>query len=100
MKAASVDFDVAHVADRLRTILVEALANPMLRGSLEDDTPLLGAMPELDSMGAVAIITGIEDSYGIAIDEEKLTADIFATFGSLRRFVEAKLHRHGSITIN
>ena len=55
------------------------------------DTPLLGAIPELDSMAVLGILTQIQDDFGVQIDDDEVSADIFQTFGDLKRFVEAKL---------
>ncbi|MBN8279285.1 MAG: acyl carrier protein, partial [Gammaproteobacteria bacterium] len=55
------------------------------------DTPLLGHVAELDSMAVVAVLTAIEEHYGIAVDDGDLSADVFATVGTLAAFVESKL---------
>jgi acyl carrier protein len=54
-------------------------------------TPLMGSVPELDSMAVVGIITALEEDFGFSIADEEISADIFATFGSLTSFVEHKL---------
>lgn len=55
------------------------------------DTHLLGAIPELDSMAVVSLITAFEDQLGITIDDEDIGGDTFATVGSLVDFVAGKL---------
>lgn len=55
------------------------------------DTPLLGAIPELDSMAVVALITGMEERFGFMTDDDEIDGSIFATVGSLVGFVENKL---------
>lgn len=55
------------------------------------DTPLLGALPELDSMGAVALITGLEAHFGLVFDDSELNAQTFATVDSLCQLVERAL---------
>jgi acyl carrier protein len=54
-------------------------------------TPLLGALPELDSMAVVALITSIEERFGFSVDDDEIDGATFATVGSLIDFVEAKL---------
>jgi len=54
-------------------------------------TPLLGAIPELDSMGVVSLIARLEERFGIAIDDDDIDGDTFATVGSLVSFVNAKV---------
>lgn len=55
------------------------------------DTPLLGAVPELDSMAVVALITGMEERFGFAIADDEIEGTTFATLGSLVAFVDGKL---------
>ena len=54
-------------------------------------TPLLGAIPELDSMAVVTLITTMEDRFGIAVDDDEISGDTFATVGSITEFVAGKL---------
>ena len=55
------------------------------------ETPLLGAIPELDSMAVVALITTLEDRFGIMVDDDEISGDTFATVGSVTDFVAGKL---------
>lgn len=55
------------------------------------NTPLLGAIPELDSMAVVALITGFEERFGFIVDDDEIEGSTFATVGSLVEFVEGKL---------
>lgn len=56
------------------------------------NTPLLGAVPELDSMAVVGLITGMEERFGFMTDDDEIDGTTFATVGSLVDFVETKLH--------
>jgi acyl carrier protein len=58
---------------------------------LNAGTPLLGNLPELDSMAVVTVITALEDHYGFQIDDDEITAETFATLGSLAEFIDHKL---------
>jgi len=75
----------------LRGILESAIGKRAMPARLDDGTALLGAIPELDSMAVLGILTQIQDDFGCQIDDDEVSADIFQTFGDLRRFVEAKL---------
>jgi acyl carrier protein len=55
------------------------------------DTALLGAIPELDSMAVVSLITSMEEQLGIVVDDDDIDGATFATVGSLADFVGAKL---------
>ncbi|MEK8024421.1 MAG: hypothetical protein RLY78_2304 [Pseudomonadota bacterium] len=54
------------------------------------DTPLLGALPELDSMAVVNLITAMEERLGIAVSDDDISGDTFATVGSLARFIQER----------
>jgi acyl carrier protein len=55
------------------------------------DTPLLGSIPELDSMAVVTLITSLEEQMGIVVDDDDIDGTTFATVGSLTNFLKAKL---------
>ena len=55
------------------------------------DTQLLGSVPEFDSMAVVSVLTAVEDAYGVEIDDDEISADIFETLGTLQEFVSQKL---------
>jgi acyl carrier protein len=60
--------------------------------SLTLASPLLGALPELDSMAVVTILTAMEEHFGFVVDDDEISADTFATLGTLTAFVEQKLN--------
>lgn len=72
----------------VRSILKDTLQLGERAARLDEHSPLLGHVPEFDSMAVVAVLTAVEDHYGITIDDGDVTADVFATVGSLARFVE------------
>lgn len=55
------------------------------------ETTLLGAIPELDSMGVVALLTAMEESYGIVFADDEIDASVFETLGTLNDYVSSKL---------
>ena len=55
------------------------------------DTPLMGAIPELDSMAVVSLIAGLEDRFGMVVLDDDIDGDTFATVGSLVDFVAGKI---------
>lgn len=55
------------------------------------DTPLLGSVPELDSMAVIGLITALETHFGIAVADDEIHARHFATPASLAAFVQSKL---------
>jgi acyl carrier protein len=55
------------------------------------DTPLLGAIPELDSMAVVTLITTLEDQLGLTVEDDDMDGQTFASVGALIDFVSGKL---------
>ena len=55
------------------------------------ETLLLGAIPELDSMAVVSLITGLENHFGLVVDDDDMDGNTFATVGSLVGYVNSKL---------
>lgn len=56
-------------------------------------TPLMGSLPEFDSMAVIALITALEDHFQLVVEEEEISAEVFETVGALCDFVERKLGR-------
>jgi acyl carrier protein len=79
------------VEPTLRLILESAVGKRSMPKTLDDSTPLLGSVPELDSMAVLSILTQLQEDLGCAIEDDEVEASVFETFGSLRRFVESKL---------
>lgn len=59
--------------------------------NMTNDTPLLGAIAEFDSMSVVSIITALEERFGFVVEDDEIDATVFETVGSLLMFVEQKL---------
>ena len=74
-------------------VLDEVLSLNGRASGLADAAPLLGALPELDSMAVANILTSLEERFGFVIDDDEIDGSAFATVGSLVAFVEAKLDR-------
>ena len=73
------------------SLLDEILSLNGRSADFSTNTPLLGAIPELDSMAVVALITGMEERFGFSVDDDEIEGSTFATVGSLVEFVEGKL---------
>jgi acyl carrier protein len=59
--------------------------------AFERDTPLLGAVPELDSMAVVGLINMMEEHFGFIVEDDEIDGSAFATVGTLTDFVQGKL---------
>jgi acyl carrier protein len=80
------------VETQMRALLRDVLGLSQERvDSFTADTPLFGALPELDSMAVAGLLTEMEDRFGILIEDEDIDGDTFETFGSLVAFAQAKI---------
>ncbi len=77
--------------DQVRSLLGEVLQLGERRNQLQLSTPLLGSLPELDSMAVATVIAGMEDRFGILIEDDEIDAEVFRTVGTLTEFVDRKL---------
>jgi acyl carrier protein len=77
--------------DDVRRVLSDALQLGARANSFTAATPLLGSLPELDSMAVVTVITAIEEHFGFTVHDDEISAETFQTLGSLATFVEQKL---------
>ena len=73
--------------DEVKAVLVELLELEDRADAIDASTPLLGELPELDSMAVLELVLALEERFGIAVDGEDVTADAFATLESLAAFV-------------
>ena len=77
--------------DTVRNILRDTLQLGERADQLEASTPLLGGIPEFDSMAVVTVLTMIEDELEITIEDDEVSAEVFETVGSLAEFVSSKV---------
>jgi acyl carrier protein len=62
-------------------------------GALSDDTPLLGNV--IDSQGVIELVVFVQERFALAVDDEEVTTDNFATVKSTVAFIESKLRGKG-----
>ncbi len=77
----------------LRRLMADVLQLAGRADALEADTPLLGNLPELDSMAVANLIAAMEEFFDFFIEDDEISAETFETFGSLCSFVEEQLSR-------
>jgi len=81
------------VLSEVLSVLDEVLSLGGQAQAFTRGTALLGAVPELDSMAVVTLITTLEERFGIVVDDDEIDGDTFASVGSLVDFVAAKAAR-------
>lgn len=77
--------------EEIRQLLGDVLQLGARTAELDAETPLLGNIPELDSMAVVAVITMLEERFGIVVEDDDISGETFETLGKLTDFVNSKL---------
>ncbi|ABD68449.1 conserved hypothetical protein [Rhodoferax ferrireducens T118] len=80
-----------NISQEVLRVVDEVLSLNGRSATFTRDTPLLGAIPELDSMAVVTLITTLEEQFGLVVDDDDIDGSTFATVGSLTDFVSSKL---------
>lgn len=72
-------------------VLEETLGLGGRAAAFDDATPLLGAVPELDSMAVVGVIAALEEHFGFYVGDDDIDGSTFESVGSLTAYVAGKL---------
>ena len=83
------------VLDEVKEVLGEVLSLGDRAVAMDRGTALLGGIPEFDSMAVVAVIVALEESFGIYVEDDEISADTFETVGTLCDFVASKVDQDG-----
>ncbi|MDG0996840.1 MAG: acyl carrier protein [Gammaproteobacteria bacterium] len=78
---------VAQVLD----VVAESLGCTIDVRAMQAEDALLGALPELDSIGIVGLITALESRFNIQFEDDDLDAEVFATVASLQTHINARV---------
>ncbi|MHA6719338.1 acyl carrier protein [Sphingomonas sp. RS6] len=79
------------VENTVRAVLRDVLGLSEDRAAAFDaETPLFGALPELDSLAVAGVLTEIEDRLGILIEDDEVDGEMLESFGTLTRYAAAK----------
>jgi acyl carrier protein len=79
------------VANTIKQLLIDTLSLDISVAELDDDTLLLGNIPQFDSMAIVSVITAIEESFGFMAEDDDLSAEVFESVDSLIHFVTERI---------
>jgi acyl carrier protein len=85
------DSTSTETVDAVKAVVVDVLGVEERASSITAETPLLGSLPELDSMAVLEVVAALEAHFGITVDDEEVTAEAFETLGSLAALVDSKL---------
>jgi acyl carrier protein len=77
--------------DDVKAVLVSVLGIEDRAATIDDGTQLLGNLPELDSMAVLELVAALEERFGVTIDDDEVTAEVFDTLKSLAALIDSKL---------
>jgi acyl carrier protein len=72
----------------IKQLLIETLSLDINTSDMDDDAPLLGDIPEFDSMAIVSVITTLEENYNFSTADDELTAEVFESIQTVVSFVQ------------
>ena len=82
---------ISTTLDTVKAVLASSLGIEGRVESMSASTPLLGSLPELDSLAVIQVVYALEERFGFSVIDDEITAEVFDTLGSLVSFVERKL---------
>ena len=74
--------------EAVKAVLVDTLGIESEADAIGATTPLLGSLPELDSMAVLELVLALEERFGIMIEGEDVTAEVFETLASITAFID------------
>jgi len=75
----------------VRQTVISTLGLDIKPAQLTEDSPLLGALPELDSMGVVLLLTALEDRFDLVLSDDEIDSAWFETLGTLTLAIDARV---------
>lgn len=79
------------IFDDVRQTVISTLGLDIPAARLTADSPLLGVLPELDSMGVVLLLTALEDRFDLVLSDDEIDSAWFETLGTLTLAIESRL---------
>ena len=79
-----------HLAPRVKELIVRRLKLDIDPTSIQDDAPLFGEGLGLDSIDALELVLGLEQEFGIKVEDEEVGVKAFASVNALVDFIEQK----------
>jgi acyl carrier protein len=77
--------------DEVRQLIGEILQLGDRVRNLSPDSPLLGSIPEFDSMVVVTLINALEQRFDIQVMDDEISGETFETVGKVYEFVRGKV---------
>jgi acyl carrier protein len=75
---------------RIKDLIVRRLKLEMDPTAIEDAAPLFGEGLGLDSIDALELVLGLEQEFGIKVEDEEVGVKAFASVDALADFIKQK----------
>ena len=79
-----------NTARRVKELIVRRLKLEIEPTTIQDDAPLFGEGLGLDSIDALELVLGLEQEFGIKVEDEEVGVKAFASVNALVDFIEQK----------
>lgn len=80
----------SELKDRIKRVIVERLKLDVEPSEIDNGQSLFGEGLGLDSIDALELVLGIEQEFGVKIEDEEVGSRALASVDSLAEFVESK----------
>jgi acyl carrier protein len=77
--------------ERIQRLIVDRLKLEIDPGSIVPDQPLFGEGLGLDSIDALELVLGVEQEFGVKIEDQEVGSKALASVDNLAEFVAGKL---------
>ena len=88
--------ELHEVRNKLKLVLVARFELGVDAGMIANGEAIFDGGLGLDSMAAIELIIGIEEAFGIPIEDEDLTIQNFATVDTAARLIKSRLPVRGN----
>lgn len=82
--------DITTLRSEIKQLIVDRLKLEVEPASIQDDQPLFGDGLGLDSIDALELVLGVEQAFGVKIEDEEMGAQALSSVNSLAEFVIKK----------
>jgi acyl carrier protein len=82
--------DRQELAAKVKGLIVRRLKLEIDPASIQDDAPLFGEGLGLDSIDALELVLGLEQEFGIKVQDEEVGVKAFASVNALCDFIVQK----------
>ena len=79
--------DSTALKSEIKQLIVDRLKLEVDPASIGDDQPLFGEGLGLDSIDALELVLGVEQAFGVKIEDEEMGAQALSSVNSLAEFV-------------